>query len=176
MERITQKLLSKEEFLELVKKFDELGAHKTPWTDLLESSLECGVLLSDLTVYKVRTPSELAVQMTLRDMGGTTTTLFRAQIGEVLVSTVFLGHSYASTVTGLQYFETMIFDHEGRDVYQERTETYVEAERQHERALEWLKEMMSGTPELLTDPDPYIRDLAKYFKDNEDLQDALQDD
>lgn len=65
------------------------------------------------------------------------------QLGEVRVSTVFLGmdHSWSGTTPIL--FETMIFggDH---DEYQERYATWAEAEEGHKRALEMVQSQLGG--------------------------------
>ncbi len=65
---------------------------------------------------------------------GKSNSLFRNEIGEVLVSTVFLGlnHRYGEGVPVL--FETMIFGGE-HDQYQDRYCTYDEAEAGHKKAL-----------------------------------------
>lgn len=49
-------------------------------------------------------------------------------IGEVFISTIFIG--LGDTFTGRPYFETMIFGGVN-DMYQERCQTWEEAEQQH---------------------------------------------
>lgn len=68
--------------------------------------------------------------------------VFQTRLGETLISTVFLGidHNFSDTGPPL-LFETMIFTNgtwEG--VYQQRCATWLEAEAQHDHAVElWQK-------------------------------------
>lgn len=66
-------------------------------------------------------------------------------IGDVHISTVFLGldHSFGGDVPIL--FETMVFGGEHND-YQERYATWDEAERGHERAVELVKSSSAPAP------------------------------
>ena len=65
----------------------------------------------------------------------------QTMLGEVKVSTVFLGldHSYGKSGRPV-VFETMIFDLESLQGYQERYSTWEEAEQGHEIACELVKE------------------------------------
>ncbi len=57
------------------------------------------------------------------------------------VSTVFLGlcHNFGYSDRRPIVFETMVFDGDRSDIYQERYSTWKEAEEGHQRAIEWVK-------------------------------------
>jgi hypothetical protein len=57
-------------------------------------------------------------------------------IGRFRVSTCFIG-------LGRVLFETMIFDREGHESYQEHCATWDEAQDMHERAVEWAIQRMN---------------------------------
>jgi len=55
------------------------------------------------------------------------------------VSTVFLGLCHNPRGGVPIVFETMVFQNDRSDIYQERYATYKEAEDGHQRAIEWVK-------------------------------------
>ncbi len=57
------------------------------------------------------------------------------------LSTVFLGlcHNYDPYDKTPIVFETMVFQNNRSDIYQERYATWKEAEEGHQRAIEWVK-------------------------------------
>lgn len=72
-------------------------------------------------------------------------------IGDVFVSTVFLGvdhRSHFSDPGPLILFETMIFGG-AADQYQERYETYKQAEEGHKKACDMILQMVSLETEVL---------------------------
>lgn len=66
----------------------------------------------------------------------------RDVINNMTISTIFIGlcHNYNPRSKIPIVFETMIFDIEGKDIYQERYSTWKQAEKGHQRAIQWLKE------------------------------------
>ncbi len=68
----------------------------------------------------------------------------QTQIGDVKVSTVFLGldHELFEGVPFL--FETMIFSNDENDGYQKRYTTWEEAEAGHQKAIELVFEVNAG--------------------------------
>lgn len=61
------------------------------------------------------------------------------KFNDMFISTVFLGldHNYFGGVPIV--FETMVFDKDGNDIYQERYHTWEEAVNGHKTAMEWVK-------------------------------------
>lgn len=57
------------------------------------------------------------------------------------ISTVFLGlcHNFNPRGGTPIVFETMVFEGDKSDIYQERYSTYKQAEDGHQRAIEWVK-------------------------------------
>jgi hypothetical protein len=57
------------------------------------------------------------------------------------VSTIFLGlcHNYDPFSNIPIVFETMVFQNDRSDIYQERYSTWKEADEGHKRAIEWVK-------------------------------------
>lgn len=67
------------------------------------------------------------------------------QILDHMVSTVFLGinHNFFDDGKSPHIFETMIFPKETlSDIYCERYSTWEQAEKGHQKAIEWLKKEM----------------------------------
>lgn len=66
------------------------------------------------------------------------------EVGGCVVSTVFVGLER-------DIFETMVFDHPGEDVYQDRYNTWDEAVKGHEKAMAWVEEtLLTAIPEALS--------------------------
>ncbi len=65
-------------------------------------------------------------------------------IGEIQVSTVFLGLDHNHFGGRPLLFETMVFNGNGNDIYCERYSTWKEAEEGHKTALEWVN---NGCPD-----------------------------
>lgn len=76
------------------------------------------------------------------------------RIGDVHISTVFLGVNVGRFGDAPLFFETMIFGGE-HDEYQERCATWVEAEAQHKKAVELVRRSRfkaGGCMTLIHDP------------------------
>ena len=56
------------------------------------------------------------------------------------ISTVFLGMDHGFYPGQIHLFETMIFGQGNGDGYQDRCETWKEAEEMHEKAVQWVKD------------------------------------
>lgn len=74
----------------------------------------------------------------VKEHGGITSIVRQDHVGDVLVSTVFLGLNHAIGGELPQVFETMIFGGEHHD-YQQRYATWGEADLEHRRALRLVR-------------------------------------
>lgn len=66
--------------------------------------------------------------------------VFQAEVGASIVSTVFLGVDYQFDDGPPLLFETMIFTDGEAEDFQERCSTWMEAEAQHAKAVEFWKQ------------------------------------
>lgn len=74
----------------------------------------------------------------------------RTQVGNLFVSTVFLGLDHSFGGPELLLYETMIFwNGKGTDQYQERYSTRKEAGRRHKEIVKELEEQLNETAEEL---------------------------
>ena len=61
-------------------------------------------------------------------------------IGDIFISTVFLGLDHNHWGGNPHLFETMVFDENDNDIYCTRCSSWDEAEKMHEDAIQWVND------------------------------------
>jgi hypothetical protein len=69
----------------------------------------------------------------------------KSNVGDYTISTVFIGlnHNWDDYDDKAHIFETMIFDHNHDDIYCSRTDTWKEAEKEHQNAINWINKRIN---------------------------------